>query len=269
MAVVSRDGTPWTLDEYVVVGELWLKRGHTVGTGDPEVKALARLLGRSPSSISLRVGNFAGADRPGSGLKPITGEALSFWEKIRDNPAAVREAVRNARARLKLLNTEGQDASDPGAGTSGVRVVDPQRPSVEPVPVFNAERQGEAKQEEAKLRESFRRWRDPKGDRLRGIEIPTSNSALRVDLFDKADNVLIEVKARAERDYLRLAVGQLYDYRRYLEFVVHLAVLVPQRPPGDLLGLLDAAHVDCIWPDGEAFATRAQEIRADRLRMRS
>ncbi|HEX5203430.1 MAG TPA: hypothetical protein VFW27_26150, partial [Actinoplanes sp.] len=152
MAVVSRDGTPWTLDEYVVVGELWLKRGHTVGTGDPEVKALARLLGRSPSSISLRVGNFAGADRPGSGLKPITGEALSFWEKIRDNPAAVREAVRNARARLKLLNTEGQDASDPGAGTSGVRVVDPQRPSVEPVPVFNAERQGEAKQEEAKLR---------------------------------------------------------------------------------------------------------------------
>ncbi len=263
--MLSRDGTPWSLDEYVVVGDLWLNRGRSVGVADSDVKALAALLGRSPASISRRVGNFAGTDHPGSGLKPITGEALSFWKKIRDNPTAVEEAARNARARLELLNTEGQDASDSEAASFRVRVVDPQRPSTEPVPVFSKEQEREAKQEEAELRETFRSWRDPNGDRLRGIEISTSNSTLRVDLFDRVDNLLIEVKARAERNYLRLAVGQLYDYQRYLGFVVNLAVLVPRRPSDDLLGLLESARVDCIWPDGKGFATRSEEIRSDRL----
>lgn len=261
--MLGREGTPWTLDEYVIVGELWLNRGRSVGVGDADVKALAALLGRTPASISRRVGNFAGTDRPGIGLKPITGPALSLWEKIRGNPAAVREAARNARARLELLNTEGQEA--PVGVSRGVRVVDPERPSTEPVLVSSKEQEREAKQEEAVLRESFRRWRDPNGERLRGIEIPTSNSTLRVDLFDTEDNLLIEVKARAERNYLRLAVGQLYDYRRYLGFVVNLAVLIPQRPLGDLMGLLDAAHVGCIWPSENGFATRSEEIRAELL----
>jgi len=258
--VLNREKSSWTLDEYVVVGELWLKRGRSVGISDPDVKALATLLGRSPASISRRVGNFAGTDRPGSGLKPITGEFLSFWKKIRENPAAVAEAARNARARLELLNTEG-----PEAASFDVRVVDPQRPGTESVPVSSKEQQREAKQDEAKLREAFRSWRELNGGRLRGIEISTSNSTLRVDLFDPEDNVLIEVKARAERDYLRFAVGQLYDYRRYIRFVARLAVLVPRRPADDLMGLLDSAHVDCIWPDGNGFATRSAEIRADLL----
>jgi len=263
--VLSREGTSWSLDEYVVVGELWLNRGRSVGVGDPDVKAVAALLGRTPASISRRVGNFAGTDRPGSGLKPITGEALSFWTKIRANPRAVQEAARNARARLELLNTEGQRDSNSEAANFGARVVDPQRPSTEPVSVLRKEQERQARQEEAELRESFRSWRDPNGDRLRGIEIPTWNSTLRVDLFDPVDNLLIEVKARAERDYLRLAVGQLYDYKRYLDFVVNLAALVPQRPSSDLMGLLDSAHVDCIWPDGIGFVTRSEEIRSDRL----
>jgi hypothetical protein len=259
--LLRREGTPWSIDEYVVVGKLWLDRGRAVGTGDSDVKALAALLGRTPASISRRVGNFAGTDRPGSGLKPITGPALSLWEKIRGNPAAVEEAARNARARLELLNTEGDEASTAEGSNFDPRIVDPQRPSVEPVLVSNKAQEREAKQDEAELREAFRSWRDPNGERLRGIEIPTGKSTLRVDLFDQKDNLLIEVKARAERDHLRFAVGQLYDYRRYLRFAVHLAVLVPQRPPGDLMGLLDSAHVDCIWPDGQSFNTRSRETR--------
>lgn len=266
--MLSREKVPWSLDEYVVVGELWLNRGRSVGVGDSDVKALAALLGRTPASISRRVGNFAGTDRPGSGLKPIVGEALSLWEKIRGNPPAVAEAARNARARLELLNTEGQDTSSAEVASPGPRVVAPQRPSTEPVLFSSKEQNREAKQEEAKLRESFRIWRDPAGDRLRGIEIPISNSTLRVDLFDKEDNLLIEVKARAERDYLRFAIGQLYDYKRYLRFEVNLAVLVPMRPSDDLIGLLDSAQVDCIWPSGKSFTTRSAELRSEILNSR-
>ncbi len=111
----------------------------------------------------------------------------------------------------------------------------------------------DAEQLEAVLRESFCEWRDPRGNRLRGIEIKAPASTLRVDLYDPLANVLIEAKASARRNHLRLAIGQLYDYRRYLEFDVELAVLVPERPSEDLMGLLDAASVGAIWPDGDTF----------------
>jgi len=111
----SREGQAWLLDEYFVVGELWKRRGRTVGDRDPEVLELARLLGRSTASISYRVGNFKGTDEPGAGLKPISGKPLTEWQKVRDSPAAVTQAARLARARLALLT--GYDPS----GTSPAR----------------------------------------------------------------------------------------------------------------------------------------------------
>lgn len=263
----SRRGTTWTVDEYVVVGELWQRRGRSVGVNDPDVKELAALLGRSPGSISYRVGNFSGTDRAGTGLKPIVGEPLEFWERIRDNPAAVKEAARNAWARLTLLNTEGEAPPTGSSPKPGARIVDPRRPSTKPVRVVSEAQARMAKQEEAELREQYRSWVDPDGDRLRGIDIITpALTKLEVDLFDPEVNVLIEAKARAERDYLRFAIGQLYDYQRYLEFAVNLAVLVPQRPSDDLLGLLDSAGVGCIWPVGDGFTTRSKEMHEDPLR---
>jgi hypothetical protein len=34
---------------------------------------------------------------------------------------------------------------------------------------------------------------------------------------------------------------------------VELAVLVPERPSDDLMGLLDVVSVGAIWPDGKRF----------------
>ncbi|WIM96330.1 hypothetical protein ACTOB_008519 [Actinoplanes oblitus] len=247
----ARDRLPWLTDEYVIVGDLWQRRGRTVGIRDAEVREIAALFGRSPASISRRVGNFAGTENPGKGLKPITGEPLERWKEVRGNRAALERAVAQARARLALL-TNGMVTSHVEA--AGIRIIAPELPSVEPVAVVTKEAARQAEQSEAVLRERFRSWRDPRGDRLRGISIETPTSRLRVDLYDQLANVLIEVKAKAERDYLRFAIGQLYDYRRYLDFEVELAVLVPQRPTDDLMGLLDSAAVGAIWPDGAAFA---------------
>lgn len=222
-----------------------------MGIGDAEVREIAELFGRSPASISRRVGNFAGTDKPGTGLKPITGEPLDLWTNIRGNRAALERAVSQARARLSLL-TNGMVLNQVDA--TGIRIVAPELPSVEPVAVVTKEAARQAEQTEALLREEFRSWRDRKGDRLRGISIETPTSRLRVDLYDQVTNVLIEVKARAERDYLRFAVGQLYDYRRYLDFEVNLAVLVPRRPTDDLMGLLKTAGVAAIWKAETSFA---------------
>ncbi|GAA4934042.1 hypothetical protein [Actinoplanes utahensis] len=245
-----RDRTPWLNDEYWIVGDLWQRRGRSVRANDAEVVEIAHLLGRSPDSITWRVGNFASTDEPGRGPKPITGEPLEGWKKLRGNRAALARAVAQARARMALLTTDAVSRPD---GT-GVRIIAPEIPSGEPITVVTQAAARQADQAEAVLRERFRAWRDPKGQRLRGISISTPNSTLRVDLYDPVASLLIEVKATAERDHLRFAVGQLYDYRRYLDFAVDLAVLVPTEPSADLMGLLDAANVGAIWQAGRSFA---------------
>ncbi|MDR7279066.1 hypothetical protein [Catenuloplanes atrovinosus] len=245
----SREGKPWLLDEYVVVGDLWLRRGRAVGTGTAEVREIAALLGRTPASISRRIGNFKGTDEPGTGLKPITGEALRLWESIRHDPDLLATRLDEARRRLGLLSRGVQDVEG-----GSVRIVPPEVPSTETVEVAAHDGERRARQLEAVLREQFRQWRDPRGQRLSGIEIDVSDGKLRVDLFDEFTNVLIEVKARADRNHLRLAVGQLYDYRRYLAFPVDLAVLVPTHPSADLMKLLEAADIGAIWPEGHTFA---------------
>ncbi|MFI5955528.1 hypothetical protein [Cryptosporangium sp. NPDC051539] len=251
----SREGQPWSLDEYLIVGELWKRRGRAVGRSDSEVLELADLLGRSPGSISYRVGNFAGTDHPGRGLKPLTGTPLREWEKVRDDPAALLAAVRDARARL--ASARGGQPANELRSERDLRIVPPEKPSTEAIFYLSEERATEATQTEAILREKFRSWRDPNGDRLEGIEIPVGGSTLRVDLYDQASSLLIEVKAKPDRFHLRLAVGQLFDYRRYLkrsDIDANLAVLVPEPPSADLMDLLNSANIGAIWPTADSFS---------------
>jgi hypothetical protein len=229
---------------------MWLRRGRSLGSADREVKEIAAALGRSPASISRRVGNFAGTDNPGTGLKPISGEPLKIWLQVRDSPPQLAEAVRAARERLALLATSERNLN---ASTRTVRVVPPELPNMEPVQATTREQSKAATQVEAILREEFRSWRDPRGNRLQGLEMATPGSKLRADLYDPYVSLLIEVKAQTTRDYLRFAVGQLYDYRRYLSFPVELAVLVPTQPDDDLAGLLRSAAVGAIWPNAGSF----------------
>jgi hypothetical protein len=63
-------------------------------------------------------------------------------------------------------------------------------------------------------------------------------------------NALIEAKNSDSRDALRQAIGQLYDYRRFHQPPVHLAVLLPCRPKTERLELLRSAGIEAIWPYG-------------------
>lgn len=244
-----RDGVPWLHDEYWIVGDLWLRRGRSVRSNDTEVLEIASLLGRSPDSVTWRVGNFASTDNPGSGPKPIAGEPLEKWKKLRGNRAALAHALAQARARMALLTGD----TVPGPDGTGVRIISPEIPRQDSVTVVTREAARQAEQAEAVLRDRFRQWRDPRSKRLCGISIDTPRSTLRVDLYDPLTSLLIEVKAKAERDHLRFAIGQLYDYRRYLDFEVKLAVLVPVQPNDDLMGLLRTADVGAIWPNAASF----------------
>lgn len=112
---------------------------------------------------------------------------------------------------------------------------------------------------ERRLVRQYAAWLDD-NDRLvrKSISIPGEGTLL-TDGYDLRHGLLIEAKANADRPSLRMALGQLLDYQRYLSRS-KLAVLVPSRPPPDMLTLLRAQRVTSIWRDGRGFTDSAGGI---------
>ena len=79
----------------------------------------------------------------------------------------------------------------------------------------------------------------------RSARLP-SGELLVCDIFDGAKDQLIEAKASASRQDVRMAIGQLFDYQRHLGKKSSLAVLLPERPSEDLLNLLGALRIAAI-----------------------
>jgi hypothetical protein len=77
------------------------------------------------------------------------------------------------------------------------------------------------------------------------------------DLWVQDRHALIEAKNSDSRERLRMAIGQLYDYRRFHEPPVRLAVLLPHQPSPDGLALLQSASIEAIWPHGTGFRDSA------------
>jgi hypothetical protein len=70
---------------------------------------------------------------------------------------------------------------------------------------------------------------------------------LFVDLFDLTHWQLIEAKVATDRETIRMAIGQLMDYRRYYTRPPSLAVLLGSRPSTGCLRLLTDNHITVIW----------------------
>ena len=79
---------------------------------------------------------------------------------------------------------------------------------------------------------------------------------LFTDIYVPDTNTLIEAKGSGSREAIRMAIGQLYDYARFLDSP-SLAVLLPEKPRHDLALLLDGLGISVIAPDGAGgFTTR-------------
>lgn len=78
---------------------------------------------------------------------------------------------------------------------------------------------------------------------------------IETDLFDLTTGLLVEAKGTTERGAVRMAIGQLADYRRFFEVgeLKHLAVLLPREPREDLCELLVSQEVDLIYPTESGF----------------
>jgi hypothetical protein len=76
---------------------------------------------------------------------------------------------------------------------------------------------------------------------------------LFTDLFDLTADLLVEAKGSVTRESIRMAIGQLADYSRFLP-TAQKAILVPSRPRSDLEELARSQSIDIIWVVEGGFA---------------
>lgn len=118
---------------------------------------------------------------------------------------------------------------------------------------------GESERREQALLVAFRDHLLNQGHDVCRLKIvpPGEAKPLFCDLIDRSTNTLVEAKGTVERGSIRMAVGQLLDYSRFVEPAPRLAVLLPSLPRADLSEYLKSAGVDVIWRDGKRFLDSA------------
>ncbi|MFG3285786.1 restriction endonuclease [Streptomyces sp. NPDC048111] len=154
-------------------------------------------------------------------------------------------------------------APSPAAFTTVVDV-DVEKHNVEHMTVSPSGKSRQSERREAKLVKAYRRYLESRGhDVTRKKIVPEGElEALYTDLFDVTNQLLIEAKANVTREAIRMAIGQLFDYRRHLTPRPDIALLLPSKPRADLLKLCHTAEVaaQVIWPDGDGFETSKPKI---------
>ncbi|GAA0236207.1 hypothetical protein GCM10009527_035880 [Actinomadura nitritigenes] len=113
-----------------------------------------------------------------------------------------------------------------------------------------------AERREARLSDQFQTYMAGLGRPMKRFQIQVKGSAsvLLTDLYDETAHVLYELKGTSTREAVRMAIGQLLDYRRHVTPPnPSLGILLPSEPDDDLKGLLDELGIMLTYWDGKAF----------------
>lgn len=115
----------------------------------------------------------------------------------------------------------------------------------------------EAERREQKLVLKFDAFLRKRGHTVSRKKIRPQGEArpLFTDLYDSSTQALFEAKGTVERNAIRMAIGQLADYRRFINggSPEHLAILVPSKPRADLVALLESQDIVVVYPVGDEF----------------
>jgi len=160
-------------------------------------------------------------------LKPLDGQTT--------DPARVR---RYSRAVTTTVDTVAIEQH-----LTERMVVDPSR---EPI---------EAERREAALVREYAAHLRRAGHTVSRLRIVPAGEAkpLYTDLYDSTDGELVEAKGAVTREAVRMAIGQLADYSRFITPAPRLTVLLPSEPRRDLRDLLAAARLDVVFPANEGW----------------
>ncbi|MFJ4185548.1 hypothetical protein [Kitasatospora sp. NPDC089509] len=122
---------------------------------------------------------------------------------------------------------------------------------------------------EAELTKTYRAVLESLGHETGAFQIKVEgmSSTLRTDLYDATDHVLYEAKGSGSREDVRMAIGQLLDYSRYVKTPTrqhepHMVVLLPAPPAADMQALLAHHRIGLVYQsdDGKFVGPDAPEL---------
>ncbi|KUL69967.1 MULTISPECIES: hypothetical protein [unclassified Streptomyces] len=187
------------------------------------------------------------ADAPETGDGPLR-KVIVFKLRPLDTPA------KHPGTKLGRLLADQQDP---------VTEIDIERLETEKTYVDPNREPYEAERRESKLVLDFSAYCRAKGYRvIRQRILPEDETRpLLTDLYVQDLDVLIEAKGSVTRENMRMALGQLIDYNRFVR-AKYQAVLVPSKPRPDLIELANAAGQAIIWPQGNGYKCSDADLLA-------
>jgi len=93
----------------------------------------------------------------------------------------------------------------------------------------------------------FQRW---------AIRLADCPQPLLTDVYDPESATLYEAKGSSSRSDIRMAIGQLVDYRRHIPVKdLKCAILLPERPAPDLCRLIAVCGFGLVYKTDDGFAS--------------
>jgi hypothetical protein len=111
----------------------------------------------------------------------------------------------------------------------------------------------EAERREHRLVLAYKAYMEARGSRMCALRFQPAGELkpLFCDVYDASRGNLLEAKGSTAREAIRMAIGQLADYVRFVRSTPRLAVLLPTRPREDLEELLRTQSIAAVWQDNE------------------
>lgn len=260
-----RRNPPWAEEELILALELYLRRG-LLDDKDQAVIELSRVLNsltlhsdppdaarfRNPNGVALKLANFASLDPnyPGHGMTRGGRRDAEVWERYASDEDALVEVAAAIREGRKLL-------SSPAAETAPhVIEAEVEAQHVEQFQVSVAAQVIEARRREQLLVLAYSQHLKSQGHEVKRhmYSVAGSVSRLACDLVDETTHVLYEAKGDVRRASVRMAIGQLLDYRRFEPASMKLAVLLPRQPSRDLIALIHSVPASVVWRIRDNFS---------------
>ena len=263
---------PWVDEELILALDLYLRSGH-LDNDHPEVIELSRALNdlplqpnrpnvekfRNPNGVSLKLANFAAIDpaHPGKGMTRGGKRDAEIWSEFHGDEDAVAAAATRVRKSLPWRAPPRLPFVVPAVRRRPLDRIGTRSFTIR---LTRTESQGERR--ELLLVHDFAAQLTKASHDVCQHDYPieTATTVLSCDLFDETANVLYEAKSNTSRESVRMAVGQLFDYRRFDPAGVDLAVLLPRRPPADLEAYLKACGVGLVWRQQDQFESNCPDL---------
>ena len=261
----------WAEEELILALDLYVRSGVLSAT-HPDVIEASRALRalpihgerpdparfRNANSVNLKLANFAAIDPNHEGRGMARGGKLDaeVWDRYASDEDKLAEAAAAIREGHELPRVRPAEHVRPAMVETEVEAQ-----HVERFHVTVGAQVAEAERREQTLVLAYREHLVSRGHEVvrHLYHLTGSGSPLACDLVDKTADVLYEAKGDLRRTSVRMAIGQLLDYRRFEPATISLGVLLPRKPPQDFIDLIRSVPASVIWRTDRGFASDPPE----------